>query len=121
MAFPVFFLYGQHFLVNFIIFIVSLTTGVLIIKKLKDINKALIYSSIVAIALLAMICVIFWIPARGWDYPYLSFIRTVYYFIPAYCILFLMLRFVKSDTTKYLLGILSLLIADFIIWILFIN
>ena len=121
MAYPVFFLYGQHFLVNFIIFIVSLTTGILLIKKSKSLRKSIWYISILSVALLVTACIIFLILALSWDYPYLSFIRTLYYFIPSYIILLGTLILVKNNILKYTLGIFCLLIVYFLIWMLFIN
>lgn len=121
MVYPVFFLYGQHFLANFIIFIVSLTTGVILLKKGRNIKKSILYVSNIAVVLLLIACLIFLIPALSWDQPYLSFIRTLYYFIPSYIILNGTLILVKNDILKYILGISCLLIAYFLIWMLFIN
>tara|TARA_Y100000310_G_C20032051_1_gene512243 strand:+ start:110 stop:475 length:366 start_codon:yes stop_codon:yes gene_type:complete len=121
MAYPIFGLYGIHFLINIIIFIIALTTAVIILKKSKDKKKSFKYSSIVALGLLILSCIALLIPALGWDKPYLSFIRTVYYFIPMFGIFSFVFYKIPKTVLKYVVGIISLIIVDFLIYVFFIN
>ncbi len=114
-------LYGIHFLINIIIFITALTTAVLLLKKSEDKKKSFIYSSIVAGGLLIFSCIALLIPALGWDKPYLSFIRTIYYFIPMFAIFSFVFYMIPKTVLKYVIGIIFLIIVNFLIYVFFIN
>ncbi len=114
--YPTYFLYGQPFLINLVIFIIVLSVGSIIYKKSKNMKKSLIYSTILAITLLILSCIVLLIPAVIGEESYLSSLRTFYCFIPMYMIFLGVLYKIRQTALRFIIGVVLLLIIYSLIY-----